>query len=259
MIQVTAPGVVRRIISIWQRHQKCYVKNLFANGFPPFVEPILFLLAIGIGLGRHIDTIEGVPYSHFVASGLLASTAMFTSTFELTYGTYIRMEFGKVYDAILSTPVSLSDAFIGEILWAGSKGVFFSSAVLITIGLFGMVHSPLCLLAPLIGGLTGIIYGSMALIVTSYVKDINNFNFYVTGCCTPMFFLSGIIIPINELPRVMQVISYWVPLTHSVAIIRGLILGSVGGAQFADLAWLMVCIPLVMSLAILRIRKRLII
>jgi lipooligosaccharide transport system permease protein len=222
------------------------------------VEPLLFLAAIGIGLGRHIDSVEGIKYSHFVASGLLASTAMFTATFELTYGTYIRMEFEKVYDAILSTPVGLTDAFVGEILWAGSKGVFFSTAVLLTISLFGMVYSPLCLIAPLVGGLTGIVYGALGLIVTSYVKDINNFNFYVTGCCTPMFFLSGIFIPIRELPVFLQKLSYWVPLTHSVSLIRGLILGKVSMAHAGNLVWLLICIPIVVFIAVARIRKRLI-
>ncbi len=258
MIVMPAPGVVRRVTSIWLRHQKCYCKHLLANGFPPFVEPILFLVAIGIGLGRHIHTIDGVAYSHFVASGLMASTSMFTSTFELTYGTYIRMEFAKVYDSILSTPISVADAFVGEILWAGSKGVFFSTAVLITISLMGMVHSPLGILAPVVGGITGVIYGALALIVTSYVKDINNFNFYITGACTPMFFLSGIFIPVDELPGYLQQLSYWVPLTHCVSLMRALIFGTIALSHLTDLAWLLICIVIVVFLAVMRMKKRLI-
>ena len=259
MIEIHVPGFFQRVFSIFLRHQKCYCKHLFSNGFPPFVEPIVFLAAIGIGLGRHIDNIAGMKYSQFVASGLVASTAMFTATFELTYGTYVRMEFENIYDSILSTPISIFDAFLGEILWAGAKGFFFSSAVLLVISLLGFVNSPFCVFAPFIGGATAVIYGALALIITSWVKDINTFNFYITGCCTPMFFLSGIILPINELPIIFQKISYFIPSTHSVNIIRSLLLGSFSYSVFYDIIFLAVFMPLCVSLAILCIKKRLIV
>ena len=259
MMDIKVPGFLQRVFSIFLRHQKCYCKHLLANGFPPFVEPIIFLAAIGIGLGRHIDNIGGIKYSQFVASGLVASTAMFTATFEMTYGTYVRMEYEKIYDSILSTPISIVDAFLGEILWAGSKGFFFSSAVLIVISLFGFVESPFCILAPFVGVFTGVIYGSLALIITSWVKDINTFNFYITGCCTPMFFLSGIVLPINELPVVFQKISNFIPLTHSVNIVRSLIFGSFSVGIIIDLIFLLIVIPIVLSIAIICIKKRLIV
>ncbi|MEW6534921.1 MAG: ABC transporter permease [Candidatus Auribacterota bacterium] len=258
-MKTALPGCAWRIFSVFLRHKKCYTKHLFANGFPPFIEPLLFLAAIGFGLGKYVDTINGVPYSQYIAPGLLASTAMYTSTFELTYAAYIRMEFEKIYDAILSTPIGIKDAFLGEILWAGAKGFFFSSAVLIVITLFGLVKSPFGLLAPFVGFLTGVSFGSMALVVTSYVKDINNFNFYITGCCTPMFFLSGIIIPLDQLPEGLRVLSFFIPLTHCVNLMRELILGSFHMSGIIDLVWLLLFIPVAVSCAIYRIRKRLIV
>ena len=258
-IPIPPPNFVRRVLSVFYRHYKCYFKHLIANGFPPFVEPLLFLAAIGFGVGRYVNTIDGIKYSLYVAPGLLASTAMFTATFELTYGTHIRMEYKKIYDGMLSTPIGVVDAFIGEILWAGAKGFFFSFAVLVTISFFGLVKSPLALFAPVIGFLTGVIYGSLALIMTSIVKEINNFNFYVTGCCTPMFFLSGIFLPVKELPHILQKISNIIPLTHSVALMRSLILGTVSSANLYNILFLVIFVPPIVWIAIQSIRKRLII
>lgn len=258
-MNIHAPSRPWRIFSVFLRHKKCYVKHIFANGFPPFIEPLLFLAAIGFGLGRYVETINGVAYSQYIAPGLLASTAMYTSTFELTYAAYIRMEYERIYDAILSTPIGIADAFLGEILWAGAKGFFFSSAVLVVIASFGLVQSPLGLLAPFIGFLTGVSYGAMGLIVTSWIKDINNFNFYITGCCTPMFFLSGIIIPLEELPKILRVLSFFIPLTHSVNLMRSLVLGSFSMGLWGDLLWLLAFIPVIVTCAVYRIKRRLIV
>ncbi len=258
-MSIYVPTYINRVISVWMRHRKCYFKNLLANGFPPFLEPLFFLAAIGIGLGKHIDDIMGIKYSKYVASGLLASTAMFTATFELTYGTFIRMHYEKIYYAMLCTPVGVAEAFLGEILWAGTKGFMFSSAVLITITMFGLVDSFWALLTPFVGFVAGSIYGAMALIVTSYVKDINNFNFYITGCCTPMFFLSGIVLPVDELPGILKKIAVFIPLTNCVNLMRALIIGKFDQGLVFDVAWIAVCLPVLVIVSICCIRKRLII
>ncbi|MCB1194992.1 ABC transporter permease [bacterium] len=258
-IVIDPPGFIQRVLSVFYRHYKCYFKHVVANGFPPFVEPLLFLAAIGFGVGRYVNTIEGMKYSEYVAPGLLASTAMFTATFELTYGTHIRMEYKRIYDGILSTPIGIVDAFVGEVIWAGAKGLFFSLAVLITISFFGLVHSPWALCAPAVGFLTGIIYGALGLIMTSFITEINNFNFYVTGCCTPMFFLAGIFMPVKELPVVLQKVSYCIPLTHSVNLMRGLVLGKLESFHVHNLLFLIIIIPPVVWFAIRCIKKRMII
>jgi len=258
-MNINVPSYLNRVISVWMRHRKCYFKNLVANGFPPFLEPLFFLAAIGIGLGRHVDEIMGIKYAKFVASGLLASTAMFTATFELTYGTFIRMQYERIYHAMLSTPVGVAEAFVGEILWAGTKGFMFSGAVLCTITVFGLVDSIWALLTPCVGFITGALFGALALIVTSMVKDMNNFNFYITGCCTPMFFLSGIVLPVNELPGLLKKIAVFMPLTNCVNLMRALILGKFHYALLIDLAWLAVSLPILVVSAVHCIKRRLII
>jgi lipooligosaccharide transport system permease protein len=191
-----------------------YTRNLISNGLPPFMEPLIFLAGVGLGLGKYIATMDGLPYIQFLASGLLVTSAMYTSAFELSYGTFIRLEFDKVYDGMLAAPISVNNLLVGEILWAGTKGWFFSFAVLIIVSVFGVIPLSFSLLAPLVGFLTGILFGAISLLVTSFVKNINHFNFYFTGLLSPMFFFSGVVFPVKSLPELIQPVAWIMPLTH---------------------------------------------
>ena len=171
---------------MWYRHVRVYTKNLVSNGLPPFLEPLLFLLGVGLGLGKYItQSMEGLSYIEFLGTGLLVTAAMFTAAYECTFGTFIRLEFEKVYDGMLAAPITVNDLIIGEILWAGTKGVFFTFAVLCVLTAFRIVRLPEGLLAPLVGFITGVMFATLSLWVTSFVKTINHFNFYLTGIISP--------------------------------------------------------------------------
>jgi lipooligosaccharide transport system permease protein len=235
-----------------------YTRNLISNGLPPFMEPLIFLAGVGLGLGKYIATMDGLPYIQFLASGLLVTSAMYTSAFELSYGTFIRLEFDKVYDGMLAAPISVNNLLVGEILWAGTKGWFFSFAVLIIVSVFGVIPLSFSLLAPLVGFLTGILFGAISLLVTSFVKNINHFNFYFTGLLSPMFFFSGVVFPVKSLPELIQPVAWIMPLTHCVDLVRAFCTG-----QFHPVLWLNLIYILAVSLltghfAIRRLKKRLI-
>jgi len=198
--QSAVQSLYGRLASVWYRHLTVYMRNIISNAFPPFLEPLIFLVGIGLGLGTYIATMDGMPYIKFLATGLLVTVAMFTASFECTFGTFIRMEFDKNYDGILAAPISVRDLFVGEIIWAGTKGLFFSTSVLIMVTAFGILRTPTSLLAPIVGLMAGLMFACLALVVTSYVKTINHFTFYFTGCITPMFFFSGVVFPISRLP-----------------------------------------------------------
>jgi len=106
--EIDEPPLVARIVSVWFRHVRVYSRNLISNALPPFLEPLIFLVGIGIGLGRYIETMDGFPYLEYLGSGLLVTAAMFTAAFECTFGTYIRMEFDKVYEGMLAAPLTWS-------------------------------------------------------------------------------------------------------------------------------------------------------
>ncbi len=226
------PRLPRRLGGVWFRHYRVYTRNLISNGLPPFLEPIIFLLGIGFGLGKYIDQMNGVPYLSFLASGLLVTSAMYTSAFECTYGTFIRLEYEKVYDGMLAAPMTWKNLLIGEILWAGSKGMFFSLAVLLVVSLFGLGNLRLLLLTPIIGGATGLMFGSIGLLVTGLVKNINHFNFFFTGVLSPMFFFSGVVFPLENLPAIIRPLAEIFPLTHSVRLIRAAAFG-----QYSSALW----------------------
>ncbi|MFH1155189.1 MAG: ABC transporter permease [Pseudomonadota bacterium] len=214
------PSLTARLFSVWYRHFKVYSKNLISNGFPPFLEPLFFLAGVGLGLGQYVGFIQGSPYVTFLATGIMAPSAMYTATFETTFGTFVRLEFDKVYDGMVAASITPGNLFAGEMLFCGTKGLFFSGAVMSVIYPFGLIPSPMGLLAPVGGFFTGLMFAALGLYVTSFVTNINHFNFYFTGLVTPMFFFSGIVFPLDALPMVLRPVAEIMPLTHAARLIR---------------------------------------
>jgi lipooligosaccharide transport system permease protein len=254
------PPLVYRVLGVWWRHMKVYAKNLFSNGFPPFVEPLIFLLGMGIGLGSQIklEAFGTANYVMFLAPGLIMTTAMFTAAYECSFGTFIRLEFDHIYEGMIAAPMTARDLLAGEILWAGTKGFFFSSAVLLTVSFFGVIGTPLALLAPFVGFLTGLMFGALSLLVTSFVKTINHFNFYFTGLLSPMFFFSGVVVPVAKLPAGLREAAEIFPLTHTVRLSQALCLSRFNVMNLLDVGYIVVFIAGITALAVMRLKKRLI-
>ncbi|MDX9872896.1 MAG: ABC transporter permease, partial [Clostridia bacterium] len=185
------PSVWARIYSVWYRHERVYNAYLVSNSFPSILEPLIMLAALGFGLGGFIPDFNGISYLLFLASGLPVTTAMFTSAYECTYGTFVRLEYDKIYDGILGAPISPTDLLLGELLFAGTKGFLFSLAVLAVGWVMQIITYPLSVLAAVAGFLCGVMFASLSLLITSFVKNMNHFNFYFTGILSPMFFFSG--------------------------------------------------------------------
>lgn len=236
-----------------------YTRNIFSNAFPTFLEPLLFLAGVGLGLGRYVtETIDGLRYIEFLGTGLLMTSAMFTASFECTYGTFIRLEFEKVYDGMLAAPITVNNLIIGEIIWAGSKGFFLSLAVLIVLLVFDIVSMPYCLPVPLLGFVTAVMFSTMALLVTSFVKTINHFNFYFTGLISPMFFFSGIVFPVSNLPASVRPVAEMLPMTHAVRLSRAICTNRYSMSLLADAAYIIIFIIVIGYFAIRRLRRRMI-
>lgn len=253
------PPLSSRLSSVWYRHFRTYVKDIVSNGFPPFMEPLIFLAGMGLGMARYVPNLVGMSYLQFLATGLVMTSAMFTASFECTFGTFIRLEFDKVYDGMLAAPLTVSDLMVGEALWAGTKGAFFSFAVLVIISAFGIVSFASALLTPIVGFLTGFLFAAIGLLVTSFVKNISHFNFFFTGLLSPMFMFCGTIFPISNLPGSLQIAAEFLPLTHPVRLGRVTAMASDWKpALLLDLAY-MVCVGvLILVLAVKRLERRLV-
>jgi lipooligosaccharide transport system permease protein len=254
----TWPPLSSRLGSVWYRHYRVYVKNLVSNGLPPFLEPLIFLAGIGLGMARYVVSMDNLPYIVFLATGLPITAAMFTAAFECSFGTFIRLEFEKVYDGMLAAPITVNNLLVGEILWAGSKGLFFSLAVVCVEAIFGIVPIPLSFAVCLVGFLTGIMFASISLFVTSFVSTINHFNFYFTGFLSPMFFFSGVVFPLSNLPPFLRPIAEIFPLTHAVRMAREIARGQLTTWFPIDLGCIAVFTVVMGFFAIRRLRRRLI-
>jgi lipooligosaccharide transport system permease protein len=253
------PPLWKRLYSVWFRHTRVYTKNIFSNGLPPFLEPLLFLAGIGLGLGKYItESMEGLAYIEFLGTGLLMTSAMFTASFECTFGTFIRLEFEKVYDGMLAAPLTANNLIIGEMIWAGTKGLFFSFAVLCVLAVFGIVSLHKGILAPFVGFISAIMFSTLAMLVTSFVKNINHFNFYFTGFMSPMFFFSGVVFPISNLPPFIRPVAEIFPLTHSVRLARAVCTHQYPPHLLLDLLYIIAFIIIIGFFAVKRLKKRLV-
>jgi len=254
------PSVFRRLISIWYRHFRVYSSSFFSNAFPPFLEPLIFLAGLGIGVGGFIQNMGAVNYALFLASGLIVTSSMYTASFECTYGTFIRLEFDYVYDGMLGAPISPTDLIMGEIFFVGTKGFFFSFAVLIVVWIVGIITYPLSVLATLVGFLTGVMFGTLSMFVTSFVRNINHFNFYFTGLLTPMFFFSGVVFPLENLPKGLAYAAEIIPLTHVVRMSRALCIpGRFSPYLLLDMAYCVLFVAAAGYFAVKGLRKRMIV
>jgi lipooligosaccharide transport system permease protein len=253
------PSLASRLGSVWYRHFRTYTKDLASNGFPPFMEPLIFLAGMGLGMAKYVPNLVGMSYLQFLATGLLMTSAMFTASFECTYGTFIRLEFDKTYDGMLAAPLTVRDAMLGEALWAGTKGAFFSFAVLVVISAFGLVDFAAALLTPIVGFLTGFLFAAVGLLVTSFVTNINHFNFFFTGLLSPMFMFCGTIFPIENLPPALRVVAEFLPLTHPVRIGRvAAIASGWESSLLLDLLYIVGVAAVIMTLAVRRLTRRIV-
>lgn len=257
-IATTYPPLYRRMINVWLRHYKVYKQNVLPNVFPAFLEPLIFLSAVGLGLGRYVETMEGMPYIMFLSTGLVMTSAMFTAAFDCSYGTYFRLNMQNTYGGMMASPLKASDIIIGEIFWAGTKGMFFSAAVLSIVSAFRVMPYPASLIVPFCGFINAVMFACVSLITASYVKNLNQFNFYITGFLSPMFFLGGVVFSIDQMPHALQIFTEFLPLTHPVRIIRAVCTGEYPLRMLWDIAYCFIFIYLVGGFAVKRMKSKII-
>jgi lipooligosaccharide transport system permease protein len=224
-----------RAMRVWLRHLKVYQKLYLSSLTLNFVEPVLYLTAMGFGLGAYVTSIEGVPYLNFIAPGVVAYSAMFAASAECSYGTYVRMTYQKTFDAIMATPVNLPDLVLGEILWGATKATLYGTIIIVVISAMGLVGSPMIALALPVLFIGGFLFASMAVVYAALVPGIDYFNYYFTLVITPMFLFSGVFFPLTGLPDFVRQVAFFMPLYHLVSTMRELAGGAV---PLGHIAWL---------------------
>ena len=251
-------SAIWRAWKVWQRNRDAFVRGWKVEVGGIAIEPWVVLVAVGFGLGAYVEDFEGLTYAEFVAPGILASYAMWHATFDATYGAYLRMESHHIYEAMLFTPIEPEDIVLGEVLWGASRSVLTGTAVLIAAAVFGLVGSPLAVLAIPAAFLTGVTFASISMILTSTVTTIGAMNNYFTLVLTPLFFFSGVFYPLDRLPEGVRTFSWALPLTPAAALVRGLVTGEL---EWAMALWVLELIGfslLALRLAYFFMRRRLV-
>ncbi|MCJ7523337.1 MAG: ABC transporter permease [Dehalococcoidia bacterium] len=250
-------GVSYRCIRVWQRNRDVFFK-LWKSEIPGFfAEPLLVLLAMGLGLGAYVVLENGEDYIEFIAPGIVAAYAMFSASFECTYGSFIRMEYQKTYDAIITTPLNIEDVVAGEVLWGTTRSLLTACVVLIVVAAFGLISSPWALLALPLAVLAGLMFSSIALFFTSVAPAVYSFNYFFTLFLTPMFFFSGIFFPLGGFPEIVQRRSWIAPLTSVANLMRAVVSGQPGEGAWWSLAIIVGITAVFFPLALYRMKRRL--
>lgn len=264
MVTVRIPSP-RGTFRVWQRNMTIFRKYWKTLLLPNFFEPLLYLAALGLGLGTFIQSggIEGQSYVQYIAPGLLASNAMFAASFESTFNTYVKLKIQRTYDAIVTTPVNAEDVVAGEYLWAGTRAALYGTgflAVLTALGIaFGepLITSWWALLIPPVLLMIGVMFSVTGTLFTSLIDRIDLFSYYFTLVVTPLFLFSGIFFPIEDFPPPVPQVAWFTPLYHAVNVCRELATGPSLGV-LVDVAWILVFTAALALLPIHFMRRRLI-
>lgn len=226
---------LKTVWAVFLRDFEVY-KKYFINRFvSSSLYPFLFLFAIGYGLGKYIGKIEGLPYPVFIAPALVASAAMFASSFATTYGTYVRLKYQRTFQAIMVTPASADDIVIGEILYAALRAAVDSFFVVLITYLFGLPRGFLALLLVPVSFLSGLVFAILGVITSALITHIDHFDYYFTLFISLMFLFSGTFFPLKELPPTLQKIALIFPLTHTINLMRPLFAGYIPTSWLSSL------------------------
>ncbi len=231
-----APILSMRFIAVWLRNLRVWRKLMLPSLLGNFGEPLLYLLALGYGLGQFVGAIDEMPYRVFLASGIVCSAAMTGATFEALYSAYTRLTMQQTWAAMLAAPMNVDDVVLGEIVWAATKALINASAIVLVAALLGLVAGPQALLVLPVILLAGLAFAGLAMIVTAIAPSYDFFLYYFTLIMTPMLLLSGVFFPLESLPAAVAMGAQWLPLAHVVMLVRPLMTGSLPDAAILHLA-----------------------
>ncbi|KCZ72723.1 putative permease [Candidatus Methanoperedens nitroreducens] len=254
------PKLTRSVWKIWLRNKDVFMKTYKVNFIPPFLQPVLYLLALGFGVGAFVDEIDGMSYPRFIAPALIAISIMNTSFFECTFASYVRMYYQKTFDAIIATPISIEEVIAGELLWGATRSTINTVIILPVLAAFGVIEFPSSLLVIPFSFIAGLLFATIGMCFTAISPNIDSLNYPTFLFITPMFLFSGTFFPLSLLPVSLQYFAIAaLPLTHVVIIVRSLTFADPSGFIPVSLAWIILFSLIFFILSINLMKKRLIV
>ena len=250
---------VPHAVAVWRRNASMYRRIWMLNILPNFFEPVLYLLSIGIGVGAYITQMGGTSYAAFLAPGLVCVAAMNGASFEVTYNIFVRLNFEKQYDAMLTTPIQPDDVLFGEVLWAVTRSSIYGGCFFIVVALFGLAPLPSALLVLPVIPLTGLLFASIGISFSLRIQTIDLYSFYFTLFLTPLFLFSDVFFPLQE-----RLAGHWLwvaealPLLHPVRLARSAFAGHASLTAAWDVAYIVILSSLLLVGARRAVRARMI-
>ncbi len=226
--------------------------------FSSTVEPTIYLLAFGFGFGSLVSRVAGLDYVQFVGTGTVATAVLFSSAFPAMFGTFVKYQFQRTYDAILAAPVDVEELVTAEVLWIATRAGVYGCVPMVVAMFFGLDPSWGMLLVPSIAWISGFGWACFGVAVAGYSKSFENFNYIVSAVLTPLFLLAGSFFPLDEFPRWAQVLAAFNPLHHTVVLVRDAVFGLEGWEDLLRVGYLVLFGLVLWRVAIRAMTKKLI-
>ena len=236
MIAFALPRRQTRAHLLFERNLMVY-RRTWLTILSGFFEPLFYLFSLGLGLGHFVGRVNGVSYAAFIAPALLASSAMNGAVYDSTINVFWKLRFGKVYDAMLVTPIGPNDVAVGEVGWALFRGLLYSTGFIITAASLGLIHSWWGLLALPSTIVIGFGFAGIGMAAATFMRSWQDFDM-VQLVQLPMFLFSTTFYPLSIYPVAVQWIVRFSPLYHAIELIRSLTLGTVGAMSAVHFAYL---------------------
>ena len=258
-------GTLRRSLRVVQRNAMVYRHSwiVIVSGF---FEPLFYLLGIGYGLGMFVDTVAirpgfEIPYAAFVAPGLLAMSCMNGAIAETIFNVFFRLNYERIYEGMMATPLGIRDIAIGELIWSLFRGTLYAAAFVAVMFVMGLVYSPWVLLVVPGAVLLGAAFSAAGLAATSFMRTVQDFDLPMGLVVMPMFLFGGVFFPIASYEDISPVIPWIIeslPLYRGVHLFRGLSTGTVELSMLFDVAYLLAFTAVGLWIAMTQMERRLV-
>jgi lipooligosaccharide transport system permease protein len=251
------PEISLRWTAVWHRNRLVWRKLAIASVLGNIADPLFYMVALGFGIGSFVGEVGGMKYIVFLGTGMVCQSAMFTASFEAMYSAFSRMHVQRTWDAIINAPISLDDVVFAEWIWAASKAVLSTTAILGVIVALGFGHSWLALWIIPLGFLVGLTFGGFGLVMNALAPSYEFFTYFFTLVLTPGLLLSGVFFPVAQMPVALQAIANLLPLKHAIDIARPLLQGRIPSDIVSNLAVLAAYAGAAYYVALVLTRRRL--
>jgi lipooligosaccharide transport system permease protein len=245
--------------AVWIREWTVFLYYWRTRTFAAVVEPVIMLVAFGLGFGALVAHVGGIPYIQFVGTGAVATAVLFSAVFSAMFDSLYKRRYQRVYDAMLAAPVDVEEIVTGEALFLGVRAGVYGVAPLIVAFFFGLPPAPAMVLVPLVGALTGIGFASLGMLFSASATTFDDLSYVISGVITPLFLVAGTFFPVTRLPDWLRTFALFNPLYHCVELVRHCAFGLRPGADVVHVLALVAFGVLAWRLAVWRTRARLIV